>query len=131
MQILINIDVPDLARAIDFYRDALGLKLSRLLFGGTVAEMAGAACPIYLLQEQEGSTAAATEPRRYARHRTPLHLDFAVENLEEAVARAQHAGATLESGPTRHRWGRIATLADPFGHGFCLLQWTGRGYPDD
>ena len=25
-------------------------------------------------------------------------------------------------------WGRIAILADPFGHGLCLLQFSGRGY---
>jgi hypothetical protein len=25
-------------------------------------------------------------------------------------------------------WGRIANLSDPFGNGFCLLQFTGRGY---
>ncbi len=25
-------------------------------------------------------------------------------------------------------YGRIAMLADPFGHGFCLLQFSARGY---
>jgi hypothetical protein len=25
-------------------------------------------------------------------------------------------------------WGRIALLSDPFGHGFCLLQFEGAGY---
>ena len=25
-------------------------------------------------------------------------------------------------------YGRIAMLADPFGHGFCLLQFNDRGY---
>jgi hypothetical protein len=29
-----------------------------------------------------------------------------------------------------HAWGRIALLADPFGNGFCLLQFTGRGYDE-
>jgi hypothetical protein len=31
--------------------------------------------------------------------------------------------------PAQNRsWGRIAILADPFGHGFCVLQFSGRGY---
>ncbi|HEY6986285.1 MAG TPA: VOC family protein, partial [Rhodanobacteraceae bacterium] len=28
------------------------------------------------------------------------------------------------------RWGRIATLADPFGHGFCLIEFLNRGYDE-
>jgi len=27
-------------------------------------------------------------------------------------------------------WGRMAVLADPFGHGFRLLQFQGRGYDE-
>jgi len=27
-------------------------------------------------------------------------------------------------------WGRIVQLADPFGHGWCLLQFLGRGYDE-
>ena len=27
-------------------------------------------------------------------------------------------------------WGRMATLSDPFGHGFCLIQFAGGGYDD-
>lgn len=29
-----------------------------------------------------------------------------------------------------HAWGRIALLADPFGNGFCLLQFTAGGYDE-
>jgi hypothetical protein len=25
-------------------------------------------------------------------------------------------------------WGRIATFADPCGHGFCLIEFSARGY---
>ena len=42
MLILVNIDVGDLERAIQFYEHAAGLKLHRRLFEGTVAEMLGA-----------------------------------------------------------------------------------------
>jgi len=70
MQLLVNVDVDDIERGIDFYHAAFGLHLGRRLFGGSVAGMLGAA--------------------------------FA--------------------------WGQLAMLSDPFGHGFCLLQFTGRGY---
>jgi lactoylglutathione lyase len=26
------------------------------------------------------------------------------------------------------KWGRMANLADPFGHGLCLVEFRGRGY---
>jgi len=29
-----------------------------------------------------------------------------------------------------HSWGRIAVMADPFGHGFCLIEFLGRGYDE-
>ena len=68
--------------------------------------------------------------RDYRRHWTPVHLDFVVADLDAALARAQRAGATLEGEPRSATWGRIATLADPFGHGLCLIQFLGRGYDE-
>ena len=51
-------------------------------------------------------------------------------NLEQAVAAALAAGATQEGTAAIQRWGKIARLADPFGHGFCLIEFTGRGYDE-
>ena len=68
--------------------------------------------------------------RHYSRHWTPVHLDFVVPDIHAACARAQAAGATPE-GPLRsHAWGHIAVFADPFGHGFCLIQFLNRGYDE-
>ena len=36
--------------------------------------------------------------------------------------------AKLEAAAKDTAYGRIAMLADPFGHGFCLLQFNERGY---
>lgn len=72
----------------------------------------------------------AAQTRDYRRHWTPVHLDFVVPDLAAALARARDAGATLEGEPRTANWGRIATLADPFGHGFCLLEFRGRGYDE-
>ena len=130
MEALINIDVPDLERAVRFYEEGLGLRLSRRLFSGSVAEMSGACSLIHLLEKSEGSTPASStmQRRAYSRHWTPVHLDFIVADLDDAIARAQSAGAQLEAGPQAFEWGRLATLSDPFGHGLCLIQWSGKGY---
>lgn len=132
MELLVNIDVPDLDAALDFYTRALDLRLARRLFDGTVAELLGGAVPIYLLAQAAGSRPAAgvRQGRDYRRHWTPLHLDFVVADLDAAVVRALAAGACAE-GPVREQaYGRLALLSDPFGHGFCLIQWRGRGYAE-
>lgn len=132
MEALINIDVPDLDRAIRFYRQAVGLELRRKLFEGSIAEMSGTTVPVYLVAQPENSEPAPgfSFKRSYRRHWTPVHLDFVVEDLASAVAQAEAAGATLESGPESFAWGNIVTFGDPFGHGFCLIQWAGRGYSE-
>lgn len=129
MDLLVNIDVDDLHTAIGFYSAAFGLTVRRR-FGELGVEMAGGSAAIFLLTKPEGTAAASTTPqkRSYARHWTPVHLDFVVEDLAASVHRAVEAGATLEDAIEEHRWGRIAHLADPFGHGFCLIQFLGRGY---
>ncbi|WP_454055943.1 VOC family protein [Cupriavidus sp. Marseille-Q8015] len=130
MELLINIDVDDLARAVDFYTRALGLQPGRRLFDGTVAEMLGACAPIYLLAKAPGSLASARADARrsYARHWTPVHLDLVVADLDAAIERALVAGAEIEDWPQIFDWGRQARLSDPFGHGLCLIEWRGQGY---
>ena len=130
MHLLINIDVPDLPAVETLYTQAFGLTAARR-FGDGV-ELLGAQAPIYLLRKAAGTRAAATSGalRDYARHWTPLHLDIVVADVDAAVARAVQAGAVLEQAAQKHAWGRIALLADPFGHGFCLLQFVGRGYDE-
>jgi predicted enzyme related to lactoylglutathione lyase len=132
MEALINIDVPNLQQAIRFYKAGLGLRLSRTLFAGTVAEMIGARSRIYLLRKPPGTAATpdAAHTRTYERHWTPVHLDFVVAEIGPAIERAQRAGAKLENGPRSFVWGAVATLSDPFGHGLCLVQWLARGYDE-
>ena len=128
--VLVNIDVGDLDRAVTFYRDGLGLSVARR-FGAGAVELVGASSRIYLLQNAEGSAPLSTDPaarRTYARHWTPVHVDFVVDDVEAAAARACAAGARLERPVSDTAWGRIAVLADPFGHGFCLLSFNAAGY---
>lgn len=113
----VNIDVDDLDRGIEFYTQALGLKVGRRL-GGDWAELLGGATPIDLLAKPSGSaTSPASKQRReYVRHWTPVHLDFVVADLDAAVRRAEAAGAALEGEIRQREWGRMANMADPFGH---------------
>lgn len=130
-ELLVNIDVDELEKGIGFYVRGLGLEPGRRL-GPQAREMLGAACPIYLLANRGGTRpfAEAASRRDYGRHWTPVHLDFAVEDLEAAVDRALSAGGTLEGQVEERAWGRLARMADPFGNGFCLLQFKGRGYDE-
>jgi predicted enzyme related to lactoylglutathione lyase len=130
VQILVNIDVDDLERAIEFYTRAVGLRLERRLFDGTVGEMSGRSAKIYLMAKPPGSTPfrSASLARDYRRHWTPVHLDFIVDDVAAAVQRAVAAGARLEGDIQSFAWGEQATLSDPFGHGFCLVQFGSGGY---
>ncbi|MDB4975466.1 MAG: glyoxalase [Myxococcaceae bacterium] len=127
--LLVNIDVDDLERGVRFYTEALGLRVGRR-FSESAVELLGAGVPIYLLEKAEGSSATASTAlqRGYVRHWTPVHLDIVVDSLELAVDVALHAGAVLESAIAQESFGRIAMFADPFGHGFCLLEFNQVGY---
>lgn len=130
MRLVVNIDVDDLEEGIRFYTSALGLRLSRRLFAGSVAELVGATSTIQLLLKPSGTAPAPTvaQARHYGRHWTPVHLDFAVGDISAAAEQAIRAGATLEGQIESFPWGHLATMSDPFGHGFCLLQFLGGGY---
>lgn len=131
INILVNIDVEELGRGVKFYSEAFGLSAGRKL-GPRVVELLGAQAPIFLLAKPAGTLPfpKAPAPRDYGRHWTPLHLDFVVDDLDAALARAEQAGAVREGGVDEYDWGRIAFLADPFGNGLCLLQFKGRGYDE-
>ena len=98
MDLLVNIDVDDLSKAIAFYQQAAGLRLGRR-FGSLAVEMLGTSPAIYLLVKPDGTrpSTSTDEVRRYRRHWTPVHLDFVVSELEAAVSRAIEAGATIQN----------------------------------
>lgn len=130
MDFLVNIDVDDLEEAIRFYQEGLGLEVGRRF--DAAAELLGGPTPIYLLVQPAGTQASVSTSQRrtYERHWTPVHLDFVVEAIEPAVERAVTAGARLEAPVSTHAWGRLALMADPLGHGFCFVQFLGRGYDE-
>lgn len=93
----ICIDVADLDEAGTFYCQALqctevGRTSStvRLTAGGT---------ELYLMRRPEGSMpfVAATEGRSFARHWTPVHLDFVVEDVGQATSEITRLGGVVEA----------------------------------
>jgi len=129
MRAVVNIDVPNLDQAIAFYTRAIGLTLNRTL-DDDVAELTNASSVIYLLQHPAGSafSQAGGEGRDYRRHWTPVHLDFVVDDLAAATRRAEDAGAARESECIEWRGSKCITFSDPFGHGFCLIEFDGDSY---
>jgi catechol 2,3-dioxygenase-like lactoylglutathione lyase family enzyme len=71
MDLLVNIDVDDLPKAITFYEQAAGLRLGRR-FGALGVEMLGASSPVYLLVKPAGTRPSprADGERHYRRHWT-------------------------------------------------------------
>jgi catechol 2,3-dioxygenase-like lactoylglutathione lyase family enzyme len=127
--LLINIDVPDIEQGVAFCTAALGLRVGRR-FGPKFAELLGSDAPIYLLEKAAGTSIgpAGGDVRRYERHWSPIHPDFVVEDIGVAVARAIAAGAVQEGDLCDAPYGKLAMFADPFGHGFCLIEMNQRGY---
>lgn len=129
MNLLINIDVPELQPAIHFYSAAFGLKLNRIL-DDDMAELLGSSSIIYLLKKDEGTSCSkySTETRHYQRHWTPIHFDMVVGDIWKATEQVISAGATIETECSEWQDSKCITFSDPFGNGFCLIEFEGDTY---
>ena len=123
------IEVTEPARGIEFYCDGLGLTLRRQLSPGWI-ELEGANCPIYLLANRPAiaDLGRTKVSRNYERHWTPVHLDFVVADLDVTLSRLIALGGSLDHDVKVREYGRIANMADPFGNGFDLIEFSGAGY---
>ncbi|HFL3852735.1 TPA: VOC family protein [Clostridioides difficile] len=59
------------------------------------------------------------EPEKPESQQQMAHMDFAVNDLEEAVQYAIHCGATIAEEQFTDDW---RVMIDPAGHHFCLCQ---------
>src|SRR5579872_4553053 len=125
-RVSISIDVPNLSEAIGFYTSAFGFSQSSKPVPGVAVLKAGNA-EICLLEKRGGSKPSSDthELRRYERHWTPVHLDFHVDDLKSALAKALAAGAHQEQLFENPEHGSAAFCSDPFGHGFCIIESKG------
>jgi predicted enzyme related to lactoylglutathione lyase len=123
------IEVTTTEAGIDFYCDGLGLTLKRRL-SPRWTELASANTPVFLLAglPPVADLGETKVTRDYRRHWTPVHLDFAVTDLDAVLARLQARGGKLDRPVKQRDYGRIANMADPFGNGFDLIEFSGSGY---
>jgi predicted enzyme related to lactoylglutathione lyase len=112
------IAVTNLERGIEFYCQALGLRLRRRL-DADWAELEGTSTPIFLLVRER--------PEQQLHYWT-VHLDFLTDNLEAAVRQASEAGAVLVRDFQGCVWGRMANMVDPFDNPFDLIELASGGY---
>ena len=123
LSVSVSIDVPDMAKGIRFYTDAFGFsKISEPYPGVAVLRAGGLTITLLEKREQTKPSPNAQDVRRYDRHWTPVHLDIHVDDLHAALDKAVEAGATKEQFFENAEHGSAAFCADPFGHGFCLLE---------
>ena len=106
--------VADLERMARFYGETLGLPVNER--NERFVAFAGAGAPLAL--EAGGPPAAG--PR--AKERNPMLLQFAVADIEEAVAELAERGVAIEGGVRRGPYGALAFFHDPEGNRLALLQ---------
>ena len=122
-RITVCIDVSDLARATTFYCDALGCSLRTTQDTHHTLDADGTTVHLSLKAEGTPGTPLPGTERTYARHWTPVHLDFDVEDLDSVTTAVERLGGRVEE-TKRGDWGAAAFCADPFGNGFCLIRLT-------
>jgi predicted enzyme related to lactoylglutathione lyase len=116
----ICIDVADLDEAGAFYCQAL--QCTEVGRNSRTVKLTAGGNELYLILRPEGSMPflAATEGRSFARHWTPVHLDFSVEDVGRSTSEITRLGGIVE-GQESGDWGSLTRCADPFGNGFCLV----------
>lgn len=123
MKLTVNIDVPTIAEGAAFYGDVFGFaEVARPHESYAVLESEGVR--IGLMAKAEGSSPApgSDSTRSYARHWTPVHIDFHVSSFDATLEKIEHAGGKAEQVHRREGFPPIAFCCDAFGNGFCLAQ---------
>jgi predicted enzyme related to lactoylglutathione lyase len=123
ISVSVSVDVPNMVDGIRFYERAFGFAKVAEPFPGVVVLKCGDA-QLLLLEKAAGSQPSPNtqETRHYARHWTPVHVDFHVDDFKETLAKAIEAGAKQEQLHENAKHGSVAFCSDPFGHGFCLIE---------
>lgn len=110
----ISLDCPDPDQLAVFYSRLLGLEEAFATDDRGVIALAGAG-PMLTLMRAEHYVAPSWPA---GPQHQQMHLDVAVENLNQAVAAAVSVGARVaDQQPAPEQW---RVLLDPAGHPFCL-----------
>jgi uncharacterized glyoxalase superfamily protein PhnB len=121
-RIMLDVPVPDVAAAVDFYRRAFGATPGASDGSGAVRlDLSKVSLRVV---HEAGHVPDAADAKHYEKGRTPrleLRTDDVQQLLDEAIA----AGAMLRSRNPRAESGkppRYAHILDPFGHLWALAQ---------
>jgi predicted enzyme related to lactoylglutathione lyase len=119
-QVSVSIDVDDIEQAVSFYTDALECGAKSVYSDQWVVLQCGG-LDIHLLKKEVGTLGAGGEQRHFGRHWTPVHLDFGVDDIDEAMQRVKRSGGSVDDF-AHSEAADIAHCADPFGNGFCVIR---------
>jgi predicted enzyme related to lactoylglutathione lyase len=117
MEFQICIDVDDVDRAVEFYGRGLGLTVVE--HHPDWAQVKLGEQTFWIMKSPAGSRGQIL--RDYRRHWMPVHLDFTVDDIEDAVKRAVDASGKLEGEIQWSPKGGLANLVDPSGNGLDLV----------
>lgn len=109
----VQIRVPNLDEGLEFYRDALGLKL---------LWMTGTACGLGM---KTGNTELVLTTE------IDFEVDFKVKDVEKVIPTFVRAGGKVEYGPFEIDVGKCAVVMDPWGNRYCLLDTLKGTYDTD
>jgi catechol 2,3-dioxygenase-like lactoylglutathione lyase family enzyme len=114
----VTIDVNDLEEGERFWTGVTGLPVSLRRWNGQYSRLGAAGEGSILLQ-------LVPEEKRGGKNR--VHLDFTVDEVDEAIAAVLALGGSLERGrqayPESGTQAReYAVVKDPFGNEFCLVR---------
>lgn len=113
---IVTLGVRDMARTVSFYRDGLGWKPAVEMGDFVLFEMGGVALALYphgLLAEDAG---VAPDPRMFGGVTIAQNV-ASRKTVDQVIASACAAGATLLRAPSEKEWGGYSGyFADPDGH---------------
>lgn len=118
----VSIDVPNLEQGLLFYREVFGFRETARPFPA-MAIVDANNVTVCMHEKASGtkSSAASTATRDYARHWTPIHLDFHVDDLAAALEKVKEQGGAVEMEFRSEGPKPVAFCSDPFGNGFCVI----------
>ncbi len=116
----VSIDVSNIKQALDFYTQALGCKFKKK-YSDEWQVIAISTLDIHLQEKAAGTIVAGEHKRDFARHWTPVHLDFIVEDIKPVCSAIEEYGGCVEKQSFSEQ-ADIANCADPFGNGFCVIR---------
>jgi catechol 2,3-dioxygenase-like lactoylglutathione lyase family enzyme len=109
------LEAPDPQALADFYSAVLGWPVAQRDEDGAAIQFGEANA--YISFQRATDFVPPTWPAEPAKQLMMMHIDVAVDDLDQAVAAAQELGATLAGFQPQDN---CTVLLDPAGHPFCL-----------